>query len=342
MQDIMEKVTKYTGLLKLSSAEVVTPMNIVKDMVDLLPSEILSPESTFLDPAVKSGRFLIELFNRLMESPAMIEAFPNAEERKKKILTEQLFGLATSETTAAIVRKALYDDPNETGNIRYTADKFSKELIQGAFHIMQFDVVIGNPPYNKGMDLDFVFAGFEIIKKDGYEIMITPAKWQTADADQAVQSKNINYGKFRKTIVPYISYVCYYPNSTDIFQQVYQIDGLSYFMIRKTMASRCIVENKQDTIIKKINSIMQSYNRNYDGSKAIRSLNNAESLLNIGQEIIDLIHCKKHFTPDSFKNRHGKYTVWINNLIPGNQQVSAGGFIGIGKHYISSDRPNKM
>lgn len=37
---------------------------------------------------------------------------------------------------------------------------------------MKFDVVIGNPPYNKGMDLDFVDLGYKISNK--YTVMITP------------------------------------------------------------------------------------------------------------------------------------------------------------------------
>lgn len=49
---------------------------------------------------------------------------------------------------------------------------------------MNFDVVIGNPPYNRGMDLDFVHKGFLISTQ--YTCMITPAKWQTAEADQKV------------------------------------------------------------------------------------------------------------------------------------------------------------
>ena len=49
------------------------------------------------------------------------------------------------------------------------------------FGQMKFDVVIGNPPYNKGMDLDFVDLGYKISNK--YTVMITPAKWQTAADD---------------------------------------------------------------------------------------------------------------------------------------------------------------
>ena len=308
MQDIMEKVTKYTGLLKISSAEVVTPMNIVKDMVDLLPSEIFKPESTFLDPAVKSGRFLIELFNRLMESPAMIEAFPNAEERKKKILTEQLFGLATSETTAAIVRKALYDDPNETGNIRYSADKFSKELIQGAFHIMQFDVVIGNPPYNKDIFLDFVDISYQL--SSGYVVMITPAKWQT-DADNARTASKITYKEFRDKYVKHMSHVVFYPDCQDVFN-IMQIDGITFFALDKQIYCNTYIKNRCKL-------------QKYFNLSSIRNILNRESLHNIGDEIINAIGKYKGF---KFQTQAKRFQVWINSQIQLGGNANYGGNSG--------------
>ena len=72
------------------------------------------------------------------------------------------------------------------------------------FGQMKFDVVIGNPPYNKGMDLDFVDLGYKISNK--YTVMITPAKWQTtADDYSGCASKNINYKQFREMYVPHMS-----------------------------------------------------------------------------------------------------------------------------------------
>ena len=54
------------------------------------------------------------------------------------------------------------------------------------------------------------------------------------------------------------------------------------------------------------------------------------------------MNVQEQFNPDMSKNNEtGKYKVWINNLVPGNQQVSAGGFLGIGKYYIQENRPNK-
>ena len=159
MEDIFDKLQAVTGISKYSGSEVITPKHIVTDMVDLIEEtdkKIFNPDAKFLDPAVKSGRFLSELSRRLMDSPLMIQAFPNEQDRKQHILEHQLYGVATSPVAATIVRKQLYDNPKIAGNIIYTADKVTKELIQGAFNIMKFDVVIGNPPYNRDIFLDFV------------------------------------------------------------------------------------------------------------------------------------------------------------------------------------------
>ena len=85
MKDIVSIINKYIDLSKYSDSEVITPMNIVKDMVDLLPDEVFIPTATFFDPAVKSGRFLVEIGNRLMAAPKMIEAFPDEADRLKHI-----------------------------------------------------------------------------------------------------------------------------------------------------------------------------------------------------------------------------------------------------------------
>ena len=94
MEDIFDKLQAITGISNYSNSEVITPLNIVKDMVDLLPPEIFNPDAKFLDPAVKSGRFLIEIYHRLMNSP-LLAHIPEPE-RQKHIIENQLYGLATS------------------------------------------------------------------------------------------------------------------------------------------------------------------------------------------------------------------------------------------------------
>lgn len=212
MNDTFRLLQKYTGISKYSQSEVITPQWVVSDMVDLLPQEIFNPDATFFDPAVKSGRFLIEIYNRLMASDLMKQAFPNEQDRHKHIIEKQLFGFATSPTAATVVRKTLYDDPLSTGNIRFTSDKLTKERVQGAVNNMRFDVVIGNPPYNNDIYLDFVTLGHSLASQ--YTVMITPAKWQAKGG-----KKNVD---FRKHIVPYMSKIVFYPNSKDVFDVVEQ------------------------------------------------------------------------------------------------------------------------
>lgn len=61
---------------------------------------------------------------------------------------------------------------------------------------MKFSAVIGNPPYNKGMDIDFAILGFNLTNK--YMTLIIPAKWQTSERDGQAISR-YDYGQFRHT-----------------------------------------------------------------------------------------------------------------------------------------------
>ena len=165
---------------------------------------------------------------------------------------------------------------------------------------MKFDVVIGNPPYNKGMDLDFVDLGYKISNK--YTVMITPAKWQTtADDYSGCASKNINYKQFREMYVPHMSYVCFYPQSMEVFD-IYQIDGITWFIIDKNTHDSCEVINKC--------RVQEYYN-----SSIMRPLLGRESLLNIGSEIGDSLHQYKHFVFRQYASN--KYQVWTNNQVAG-------------------------
>lgn len=297
MVDTFNLLQKYTGISKYSQSEVITPQNIVSDMVDLLPQEVFNPDATFFDPAVKSGRFLIEVYTRLMASP-LLANIPE-QDRHERIIEKQLFGFATSPTAATVVRKALYNDPLVTGNIRFTSGKVTKELIQGAFSIMKFDVVIGNPPYNRGMDIDFVNLGYDL--STDYCVMITPAKWQTAEANQKIASK-MTYGEFRKKIVPHMSHVVFYPDCKDVFD-IYQCDGICYYLINKNhIYDKCKVTNI-------------SCNRSYINGVENRSIINRESLWNIGNEIVKYLGDTSKIEMQTGENC--RYHVMTNSQLSG-------------------------
>ena len=73
MEDIFDKLQAITGNPKYSNSEVITPKSIVSDMVDLLPADVFSPKSKFLDPAVKSNTVKIRKFVSKKAPPSISE-----------------------------------------------------------------------------------------------------------------------------------------------------------------------------------------------------------------------------------------------------------------------------
>lgn len=57
MEDIFDILSEVTGITKYSGSEVITPKEIVADMVDLLPAEVFNKDSRFLE--IKT-RYLIQ------------------------------------------------------------------------------------------------------------------------------------------------------------------------------------------------------------------------------------------------------------------------------------------
>ena len=73
--------------------------------------------------------------------------------------------------------------------------------------------------------------------------MITPAKWQTAEANQRIDSQ-MSYGDFRKKIVPHMKEVVYYPDCYDLFD-IKEASGICYYILYKDKRfDKCLVVNK--------------------------------------------------------------------------------------------------
>ena len=334
--DIIEKIYP-TGRIS-GSNYIFTPQNIVEDMLNMLPDDFWTPDKKILDIYTKSGRFLKEAFKRLYNSPYLADM--DIAKRKRHILTEQLFGLTDDFTCLLLSERMLYGYAqygkkhikmikNMIPFVQSQDHKFINNLLEKEFDTMKFDLVIGNPPYNKGMDLDFVDLGYKISNQ--YTVMITPAKWQTAEANQKVSSKNINYGQFRQMYVPHMKYVCFYPDCKDVFN-IMQADGISWYLIDKLhIYDKCTVVNKLNA-----NRVIDSVSE--------RNLCDSNTLFNAGDEIIKYIGKYNSFTfPDC---NYGRFRVFTNNHAPGGAlyafSPTASSIHIIGKSYLLDTHTKRL
>lgn len=224
-----------------TNTRIFTPQKIVREMLSTLPPEVWNSHTTFLDPAVKSGVYLVEIFNRFMETPSLIKEFPDNKERSKHILKNQIFGIAIDNLSCLTAQRNLYGYIGGESNIRTIENyinlvknkdsKYYIEAVKKEFNEMKFNVVIGNPPYQDGKSdsnrgakavyNNFIEKAKQLCPK--YMSFIIPAKWY---------SGGLGLDDFRRDMLNdyRISEIHDYPDTEDVFQDVYIMGGVCYFI----------------------------------------------------------------------------------------------------------------
>lgn len=119
-------------LANLSNDEVFTPPDVANKMLDMLPQELFrDPNTTFLDPACKSGVFLREIAKRLLVGLA--PQIPDLQQRIDHIFHKQLFGIAITELTSLLSRRSTY----------------CTKYPNGQYSVSHFDTAEGNIRYKR-------------------------------------------------------------------------------------------------------------------------------------------------------------------------------------------------
>ena len=173
--------------------EVFTPPAIINAMLDQLPPHLWSdPTKKWLDPAAGLGNFPMMVYARLMTGLA--ETHPDPAERSRHIIQQMLYMVELNPASFKRIQRTFGSTVNVLqGNFLVPDLRFPDGTTD------QFDIIIGNPPFNAeqthegkpggGANLwpSFVEKSLvgSLLKQDAYLLFVHPALWRKPPSDRA-------------------------------------------------------------------------------------------------------------------------------------------------------------
>lgn len=205
---------------RLSSSEVVTPQSVALEMINALEEDAVTSTTKILDIASKQGEFTRAFISKYGTSVSEnIYALPTSSVSYE--FTRKVYTLLGLDTKHVIINFTTYDllDP-----------KHKDSLIQ-QLNNMNFDLVIGNPPYQQadggaGASAKPIYQEFVNIAKEvstKYVSMIMPARWYTG-------GKGLD--EFRKTMLSdkHIKLLYDYQRPDEVFLDTNNRGGLCFIV----------------------------------------------------------------------------------------------------------------
>ena len=232
-KELLELITeclKPKDIEKKQFGEVFTPMKLVNEMLDKLPVDVWKNKNLkWLDPATGMGNFPIAVYLRLMEG--LKDEIDDIKERKKHILENMLYMCELNKKNVLVCNQ-IFDINNEY-NLKIHQGDFL-EFNSKIFNINEFNIIIGNPPYQEAeatgdnkLYLDFTKICLKILKDNGLLLFITPTNVKNY---LTCQNKNRGYidNLYNIKFLSINTSNIYFPNVGTFF---------AYFVIEKSIVN---------------------------------------------------------------------------------------------------------
>jgi hypothetical protein len=190
--DIFNYIHNYetTLLQKKKRGVVFTNESTIHDMLKILPNDVWNNKDLkWLDPAVGIGNFMIIVYFKLMDG--LKNVIICEESRRKHILENMIFMVEFNNDYIQSLKEI------------FLSDKYQLNIFHGSFvelHTLpentpifpenNFDIIIGNPPYQKENKINenklsskplyhlFVERSVELLYENGYLLLIHPYSWR--------------------------------------------------------------------------------------------------------------------------------------------------------------------
>lgn len=190
---------KLMDLLRADSTETQTPVNLVNEMLDKLPTKIWQDSTkTFLDPACGRGIFGLCILQRLFDG--LQSVIPDEQERVNHILGKQIFLYDISPVMCMKAKTAFTHAIKAARLVNPGVHIYNKDSLEHPFN-MKFDVIIGNPPYNsdsnakKKLWTKFVLSA---IRSGASNLMfVTPTSWAYGEKREVSEVRDALKGGLR-------------------------------------------------------------------------------------------------------------------------------------------------
>jgi hypothetical protein len=172
---MLREYVKVGEVEKKKFGEVMTPLELVKEMLATLPEDVWSnPNLKWLDPANGTGPYPIMVIYKLMNGLAEWE--PDAEKRYKHIVENMIYVCELQPKNMFLYMCAI--DPFDAYKLNIYTGSFLEESfdfhMKNVWGLEKFDIVIGNPPYNQMIDMDFLCKSHDI---SDVILYVHPSTW---------------------------------------------------------------------------------------------------------------------------------------------------------------------
>jgi len=279
--ELINDCLKPKEIEKKQFGEVFTPMTLVNEMLDKLPKKVWKNKNLkWLDPAAGMGNFPVALYLKLMDG--LTDEIKDVKDRKKHILENMLY-VSELNKKNVVIYKQIFDINNEYKLNIFNGDSLKVNFKQ-EFKIKKFNIILGNPPYQKentksdyarggignNLYLDFVKLSISLLNKNGYLLFIHPLNWRKIGSkifkefiNRNIYYLKLNYGnEFFKNIYVKTDYYILKNSKKENYKSTieYIDDGnkivKSSIILSKTL---CFIPN---IFNKHVNSILEKLHTN--------------------------------------------------------------------------------
>lgn len=245
------------------NAEVPTPVPLVNDMLNKMPSEFWKTPKKVFEPCCGKGNFVLGIFDKFWDGLA--ESIPDEIKRCRIIMMECIYYADLTALNVFITTEIMKCHIQSYCGLTVLDYEFNTFVgdtlnlnVSVYWQVSGFDAIIGNPPFqesstngerkalNHNLWSDFINYSFKLIVSNGYLMFITPCSWMSPT------SKNIDV--FYKHQILYL-------NVNECKRHFNGVGStFSYYLIQKTTVKSmtevvCLYKNKTYTSILSLSGV---------------------------------------------------------------------------------------